>query len=214
MTDIGRSGFWEFDRLLELVRHTRELLDRVLDDGSLPDGGAEFLADHTLPHLETARAGFHGWLRSEGADLAELQYLVRQVAALRVEPPATEADRRAAVAEATAERALRTAGHRPPVVRAAEPWTLAALAHARVVLAFIPRLPDEDVRYPAGRRSYADISPPRGPAELSGRLSELEELLWRTATGRSPAAMDPAFRRTYGFFDVADRLGTQPFRLA
>jgi hypothetical protein len=76
----------------------------------------------------------------------------------------------------------------------------------------MPRIPDEDVRYPAGRRTYADITPPRGPAELAGRLEELERQLWNTAAGRAPDPVDQGFRRAYGFFDAADRLGERAFR--
>jgi hypothetical protein len=75
----------------------------------------------------------------------------------------------------------------------------------------LPRIPDEDVRFPAGRRTYADIPVPRGPAELSDRLDELERSLWQTAAGRRPDPRDPAFRRAYGFFDAADRLGHRAF---
>jgi hypothetical protein len=208
--DLEQSGFSELDRLLELVRRTRELLDAVVDDGVLPEGGAAYLAERTLPHLEGAQAGFHGWLRSEAAGALELQYLLRQVAAMRVEPAGSPAERRAEVIEAALERSLTAATRRgAEALQRAEPWNLAALAHARVVLAFIPRLPETAVRFPAGRRTYADIPTPRGPAELASRLTELEAQLWRTAAGRPPAAIDPAFRRTYGFFDVADRLGAR-----
>jgi len=136
-------------------------------------------------------------------------------AAIRVEGPSTDAERRAAEAEAAAELVL--ASHdarRPAALRLAEPWSLAALAHARVVLAMLPRIADDDVRYPSGRRTYADIAVPRGPAELSDRLEELERSLWRTASGRRPDPADPAFRRAYGFFDAADRLGRRAFGLA
>jgi hypothetical protein len=214
MQDIERSGFSELDRLLELIGRTRELLDAVVDDGSLPDGGAAFLAERTLPHLEAIQAGFHGWLRSDAAGLDELQYLIRQVAAMRVASPATDAERRAAASEAWAERSsdgqLEHGGVRRALVRA-EPWHLAALAHARVVLAVLPRVPEDAVRFRVGRRTYADIPTPRGPAELATRLEELEAQLWRTATGRADPPREPAFRRTYGFFDVADRLGMRAF---
>ena len=214
MDDFERSGFTEIDRLLELVRITRELLDAVVDEGGLPDGGAAFLAERTLPHLEGIQAGFQGWLRSDAAGLDELQYLIRQVAALRVGPPESAAERRAAAAEAVLERAVADrAGsdrRRPALVRA-EPWHLAALGHARVVLALIPRAPDEAVRFRLGRRTYADIPTPRGPAELAERLQELEAQLWQMASGRIVPPLEPAFRRTYGFFDVADRLGLKAF---
>jgi hypothetical protein len=45
------------------------------------------------------------------------------------------------------------------------------------------------------------------------RIVELERQLWRAATGQTPAPMDPAFRRTYGFFDTAERLGRRAFGL-
>ena len=76
------------------------------------------------------------------------------------------------------------------------------------MLAFLPRLPDDAVRFPAGRRTYADIPVPRGPAELSERIDELERELWLTAVGHPAPRTDPAFRRTYGFFDAAERFGT------
>jgi hypothetical protein len=210
MATIDESGFADFDRLLTLVRRTRELLDGALDAGELPDGGADFLADMTLPHLEDVQSGFRGWLRSEGVGLAELQYLLMQAAAARIEPPSTPSEREAAIAEASRE----AAGGRPTLaLKLARTWDLAALAHARVVLACLPRVPEGSVRFPAGRRSYADIAAPHGPAELAERLAELERELWRMAIGRRPAVTDPAFRRTYGFFDAADRLGWKAFAL-
>src|SRR4051812_12792127 len=215
MTDIERSGFSEFDRWLALAKRTRELLDIAIGDGALPEGGADYLADRTLPHVESVQAGFIGWLRSDAAGVDELRYLLGRVAAIRVDGPASEAERRAAEAEAAAEQILAGRdGGRPSALRLAEPWSLAALAHARVVLAMLPRMADDDVRYPAGRRTYADIAVPRGPAELSDRLEELERSMWRTAAGRRPDPADPAFRRAYGFFDAADRLGRRAFGLA
>ena len=215
MRDIEHSGFSELDRLLELIRRTRELLDAVVDEGALPDGGAAFIAERTLPHLEGVQAGFIGSLRAESAGVDELRFLLQQVAALRVDGPRTRAEREAADAEAALEHALAElpgTGARPTQLPRAEPWHLVALAHARVVLAVIPRLPEEAVRFRVGRRTYADIPTPRGPAELAGRLEELEAQLWRTAIGRPAPPVDPAFRRTYGFFDAADRLGLRAFR--
>ena len=212
MSDIEQSGFSEFDRWLGLARRTRELLDAAVDEGGLPAGGADYLADRTLPHLEGVQVGFLGWLRADTAGVAELRYLLGRVASARVEGPADDAERRAAAAEETLERSLAARGARPASsLRGAEPWNLAALAHARVVLAFLPKIPDEEVRYPSGRRTYADIAAPRGPAELAGRLDELERQLWRTATGRTPDPVNPEFRRAYGFFDAADRLGLRAF---
>ena len=212
VSDIEQSGFFEFDRWLGLARRTRELLDAAVDEGGLPAGGADYLADRTLPHLEGVQVGFLGWLRADAAGIAELRYLLGRVAAARVEPPVDDAERRAAVAETSIERSIAARGGRASSpLRSAEPWNLAALDHARVVLAFLPRIPDDEVRYPSGRRTYADITAPRGPAELAGRLDELERQLWRTATGRPPDPVDPGFRRAYGFFDAADRLGLRAF---
>jgi hypothetical protein len=214
MTHLEPTGFGDLDRLAELVRRTRELLDVVAGDGELPAGGADFIAERTLPHLDDVQSGFHGWLRSDSAGPAELRHLLLQVGALRVALPRDAAERRAAVAEALAEAHLRASKEsRPLRLWGAEPWALAALAHARLVLAFLPRVPEEQVRFPAGRRTYADIAVPRGPAELASRIEELEEQLWRAATGHPAAPFDPAFRRTYGFFDAAERLGRRAWGL-
>ena len=212
MAGLDGSGFTQLDRVLQLVRRTRELLDRVVEDGGLPAEDAAFIESTTLPHVEGIQAGFHGWLRSDAADAAELRYLLLQVATMRVAPPINDAERSAALAEAAAEARLGD-GARPPIrLSGAEPWHLAALEHARVVLAFIPRVPEEHVRFPAGRRTYVDIPTPRGPAELASRIGELEAELWKAVTGRPSPPVDPAFRRLYGFFDTADRLGVRAFR--
>jgi len=213
MSDLESSGFSEIDRLLQLVGRTRELLDAVVGDGELPAHGADYLADTTLPHLESVQAGFQGWLRSDSAGIAELRYLLEQVGSLRVTPASGLAEERAAAAEEQAEAAMPWRGT-VSRLRRAEPWHLAALAHARLVLAYLPRLPEAQVRYPVGRRTYADIAIPRGPAELADRIAELERQLWRTASGRATGPRDPAFRRTYGFFDAAERLGARGFGLS
>lgn len=210
MRSMEQTGFLDFDQLLELVRRTRELLDAALDEGELPAGGADYLAAATLPHIEGIEAGFVGWVRTEHAGLDELRYLLSQVARLDRIVPETEAERRAALAEALLERRL---GRGRPRLQRLRPWDLAALTHARVVLGYLPRIPEERVRYPAGLRTYADIPVPRGPAELAERIRELERELWRTATGRPPRPLDPAFKRTYGFFDAAEQLGRRAFGL-
>jgi hypothetical protein len=213
MTEMDRSGFPELDRVLELVRHTRELLDGHVDAGTLPEGGADYLTSTTLTHLEGVQSGFTGWLRSDAADPAELRWILRRAAAFRVHPAISTADQTAATAEIEAERiAAARIGRAMPRLRGAEGWDLAALAHARVVLAWIPRVPEDKVRFRAGRRTYADIASPRTPAELADRIDEIERLLWRIVTGRQPKPADPAFRRTYGFFDTADTLGLGAFR--
>ncbi len=216
MTELERSGFSELDRLLALVRHTRELLDAAAVRRPLPAVDTDYLAETTLPHLEDVQTGFQGSLRSEMAGVEELRFLLAQVAAFRVEEPATPGERRASRAEAAAEERawarLDDTARRPMRIERARSWPLAALTHARVVLATIPRLPEPAVRFPAGRRTYADIPAPRGPAELADRIAELETSLWRIVQDRAAETADPAFRRTYGFFDTADQLGLRGFR--
>lgn len=210
MAELGASGFSQFDRLIALVRRTRELLDVVAADGELPSGGADFLADATLPHVDGIQDGFRGWLRADAAGRAELRYLVGLQGSIRAGEGDGDhrPDREAALAESRLEAAA-DARLRPGSTRLhrSESWHLAALDHARLVLAFLPHLPDDDVRFPTGRRTYADIPVPRGPAELAARIDELERELWRTAVGHAEPRTDPAFRRTYGFFDAAERFG-------
>jgi hypothetical protein len=70
VSDIEQSGFSEFDRWLGLIRRTRELLAAAVDEGGLPAGGADYLADRTLPHVEGLQVGFLGWLRADAASRA------------------------------------------------------------------------------------------------------------------------------------------------
>ena len=104
MAATDRSGFSEFDRVLELVRSTRLVLDGCSRPASCPAGGADFLADATLPHVEAIEAGVRGWLRADMAALDELRYLVARIAESRVGPPGTAAEAEAARAEAERER--------------------------------------------------------------------------------------------------------------
>ena len=209
MAGAERSGFSEFDRLLELVRSTRLVLHSLLGLGELPAGGAEFLAQATLPHVEAIEAGLRGWLRSDMAGIDEQRYLLLQTADARVGPPATPAEALAAAFETERERLRRAElGSR---LTPADAFSIVALAHARLVFASMPGLPSTDVRFPAGRPTYADIPTPRGPAELVARIEELERALWRIASGRPVRPVDPAVRRTYGFFDTAEWLDRRTF---
>jgi hypothetical protein len=207
MADLGSTGFSGFDHLAAVARRTRELLHAVVAEGALPSGGADYIVEATLPHVDGVRDGFHGWLRADAAGVAELRYLIEQLGSIRAGAAAADclspAERMAARAEAEAE--ARVAAH-GPLLREPDFWHLAALAHTRLALALLPHLPEGSVRFPAGRRTYADIPAPRGPAELSERIDELERELWRTATGRGHPPLDPAFRRTYGFFDASEQL--------
>jgi hypothetical protein len=209
MERLERSGFAEFDRLSDLFGRTRLLLDAVWTERDLPSGGSELLATEALPHVEEIEAGFRAWLRAGMADLAELRWLVRQ-AGIVVSTPRDAAEERAALEEQRNAGAPR--GRR--VIDDDVAARLFALAHARLVFAFLPRTAPDDVRFPGGRRSYADIPVPRSPGELALRIEEIERELWRTATGRTPHGDDGAYRRTYGFFDAAERLSSQPFHLS
>jgi hypothetical protein len=209
MERLERSGFAEFDRLSDLFRRTRLLLDAVVTDHDLPHGGSELLATETLPHIEEVEAGFKAWLRAGMADLAELRWLVRQAAIVEASPR-DPAEERAAVEEQHRADSIRARRYLDVAVA----QRLFALAHARLVFAMLPRTPASDVRFPGGRRSYADIASPRSPAELALRIEEIERELWRTATGLPPTDGGGAYRRTYGFFDTAERLSSQPFHLS
>ena len=166
MATIDGSGFSQLDRLLQLVRRTRELLDAVADEGELPEGGAAFIEATTLPHLEGVHTGFHGSLRSDAADAAELRYLLLQVAQLRVGSPEGPAERLAAESEATAERRFLDTRPRTPEIRGIEPWHLAALRARQ----------GRPGRHPPG---------PRGPGPLSGRPQELRRHLLAARPGRA-----------------------------
>lgn len=209
MATTDRSGFWEFDRVLDLIRNTRLVLDELLQAGHLPVGGSALLAEATLPHIEAIEAGIRGWLRSDMADLAELRHLVGRIAESRVDPPGGVAEAEAARVEADRER-LRVI-ELGPRLTPVDGRSLAALDHARIVFAFLPRVPEGEVRFPGRRPTYADIPTPRGPAELIDRIEELERELWRIATGAPVRPVDPAVRRTYAFFDAAERLDQRTF---
>jgi hypothetical protein len=193
MTDIEHSGFSELDRWLGLAKRTRELLDVAIGEGELPAGGADYLAERTLPHVERVQAGFVGWLRSESAGVEELRYLLLRAASLRVDGPNDEAERRAADAEAAAERAVAGAGPTArPALRVPEPWSLAALV-------LLPRPPR---RGPFARRTRSTsrqqvardrTEPDAGhtassPAE-SGRSAFRRRTVLRRRRSARPAAL-------------------------
>jgi len=205
---LSSSGFGDFDRMSALFRRTRALLDAALATGDLPDGGTEVLAHEALPHIEDVEAGFRVWLRAGAADLAELRRLVLH-GGLGLPPASSPAEERAALAEAL--QARHGAGGERDIVPAPV-RRLAALEHARLVFALLPHTAPEDVRFPGPVPSYADIPAPRSPGELALRIEELERQLWWIATGRVPPRTDGSIRRTYGFFDAAERLTSFGFK--
>ncbi|HVM30961.1 MAG TPA: hypothetical protein VM305_09380 [Candidatus Limnocylindrales bacterium] len=208
MAEVLASGFADFDRLVLLYRRTLQVLDELWLTGDLPAGGSEVLATQTLPHVEDMETGFRIWLRASQSDLAELRAMVARAG---VAPqPATSAERRAALIEAMQAAAGRGSAQQ---IQPAPANSLAALELARLVFAMLPATPATEVHYPLGRRTYADITPPRRPSELVERIEELESSLWRVATGSAPRLGDARYRRTYGFFDAAVRLVGRGFML-
>jgi hypothetical protein len=206
MQPFEASGFAEFDRMAALFQRTRELLDLVSAAHELPPEGTEVIATETLPHVEDIEQGFRVWLRAGAVDLAELRSLVARAGVLAPESRSA-AEERAALVETMNEIAAATGSPILPAPARA----LAALQHARLVFALLPHTPAEDVHYPTGRRTYADITPPRRPAELAERIEELERSLWSVATRHTPRLSDSSYRRTYGFFDTAARISGSRF---
>ena len=206
MQQFSGSGFAEFDRMAALFRRTRELLDVVCATNELPDEATELIATETLPYVEDIEQGFRVWLRAGAADLGELRALIAH-AGLAAGRASDVAETRAALIEAMHDVAL--AG--PAEIVPAPVRALSALHHARLVFALLPATPADEVHYPSGRRTYADILPPRRPAELAERIEELERSLWTIATRRHPRLTDGSYRRTYGFFDTAARISDNRF---
>ena len=122
------------------------------------------------------------------------------------------AEARAALIETMHEMA--SSGAVQPEILPAPVRCLAALEHARLVFAILPHTPTEDVHYPIGRRTYADIHAPRGAGQLAERIEELERSLWAVATHRTVRLGDGSYRRTYGFFDTAARISGNRFLAA
>ena len=211
MNPFEATGFAEFDRLAVLFRRTRELLDMIVATGELPAGATEVIAKETLPHVEDIEEGFRVSLRASAAELAELRALVVR-AGLGATEPSSAAEERAALIETMHDVARTSAA--PPGILQPPVRCLAALQHARLVFALLPGTAERDVHYPVGRRTYADISPPRTAAELAERIEELERSLWAVATQRAPRLTDGRYRRTYGFFDTAARISGPGFLAA
>lgn len=203
---LSGSGFADLDRLTELFVRARDVLERVIRQRDLPSDASAFLAGEVLPHVELVEEGFRLSLRASGRDLAELRWLVIRAGVGR---PATD-EPAARVAARAEELAEERAG--PPAVKRFSGRELAAIDHARIIFALLPHLPEGEahwpLRWPHG--GYRDVDPPRRPAEVAARIEELERHVWWTAAGR-PSPGDPAYRRTFGFFDTAAWLGSRVF---
>lgn len=203
------SGYGELDRLGALFARTREVLHAALEEGGIDTRAVALIADEALPHVESIESGFRAWLPSHAAGTSELRGLVRRGGLGGAPGPRDPAEARAALLEAM-QRFLATWTQGPGLVSGAD--LLTAVDHARLVFALVPRTPDPEVHYPAGRRTYADLAAPRGPVELVQRIEELERSLWRLAVARRPPVDAAAYRRTYAFFDTGERLARQGLR--
>lgn len=204
MSEIDSAAFEDFDALALLFGRTRMALDQVLDHGHPNHLDVSLIADQTLPHIEGVEAGFRARLRANDVDMPELRGLVAR-GGLRLPEPRGDAESRAALIEAM--QALSGAGG-PREVVAAPGRELAALEHARIAMALVPRTEPDDVHY-RGRRSYADIAAPRSPGEFVARIEEVERTLWQAAAGRAGRRADSTWRRVYAFFDAGERLSAQ-----
>ena len=189
---IARECLFDMLRLSALFQRTREiLLAYVYRPEAVAEADVEYLAGETLPYIDHVRDGLRWTLRASDADLDELRYLV-QIAELR---PVESWD-----------------SYRPQHLLRPEVWRFTAFQHAKVTFGSVPRMPDEQVSYPSPR-TYVDIHAPRGPAELSDRVDEVERSIWHVATRRSLGQGDQnAFRRTYAFFEVGAWVGTTQLR--
>jgi hypothetical protein len=201
---VSGSGFAEFDRLTALFVRARDVLVKVVREQDLPRESSDFLAASVLPHVELVEEGFRFSLRASGVDLAELRWFVL-AAGIGLPLPDEPMAREAARAEERVERRIR-----PPAVSRPSGGELAAIQHARIVFALLPQLPEGAAHWPRRwpHRGYGDVHPPRRPTELATRIEELERHVWSTAAGR-PSLDDPAYRRTFGFFDTAAWLGSR-----
>ena len=206
MESLATSGFADFDRMAALFRRTRQLLHVVSSTNEVSAEATEVIATETLPHVADIEEGFRVWLRAGAVELGELRALIARAGVGTPEAHGA-AEERAALIETMHEVALAARTELVP----APARELAALGHARLVFALLPQTPPEDVHFPVGRRTYADISAPRRPAELAERIEELERSLWSVATRHSPRLTDAAYRRTYGFFDTAARISGSQF---
>ena len=203
MSEISPQAFADFDALTALFGRTRRVLDEVMSRGDPSAAGSSLLASETLPHIEEVESGFKASLRTSEGDVDELRVLVQQGGLLMPEPR-DDPEARAALIEAM--QAISGAGG-PKGLVAAAGRDLAALDHARIAMAMLPRIDAAKVRFP-GRPSYVDIAPPRSASEFVVRIEEVERTIWRVASGRRFQRGDPGWRRVYAFFDAGERLST------
>jgi len=206
MTSETLGPFGDLAAIGAVFARTLGVLDTLLSDGSVSDEAGTVLADAALPHIESVEAAFRSRVRAGDVDREQLRDLVR-LGGLGPPPPRDAPEVRAALIEAI--QALSGAGGERRLVRPVG-RDLAALDHAQLAMALVPRTAAEDVRFP-GWGSYADISPPRNPTEFVSRIEELERHLWHAATGRGDDLPRSGWRRVYAFFDTGDAIASTAF---
>ena len=95
---------------------------------------------------------------------------------------------------------------------------LLAFGMALVALAALPRLPAEAITFPHNYHrppTYADIPAPVTAGEILTRIEEIEQMIWRFATGRWNQLVRHRYgplRRTYGFFESSAVLAGEQIR--
>ncbi len=185
--DFVRPDSVELLDVAGLYVETRAILQEHLRERLEPNRATTFLAERTLPHVESMRLGMRWTVRGHHGGVHELRYVVGSDIGL--DDPS---DARA-----------------PGNLSEADVRCLAALLHARVVMAWIPTFPREAITYP-GPLGYHDIQAPRGPAELKDRLEELERGVWEIALGTPrPRIQHGRYRRVYAFFEAGAWLALQ-----
>ncbi|HLB12243.1 MAG TPA: hypothetical protein VJO15_04715 [Dehalococcoidia bacterium] len=184
----GQSVLFELLYLANISHATRGyMVEYMSSSGWLSSEGVEYLATSTLSHIEDMHDGFTWTLRASEAELDELRYLLVGYSPL----------------EGQDEAHCHSVVVPPEVMRQVQ-----ALQHAKVVFGVIPRLPQGQATFP-DQRSYFDIMPPKGVADLCDRIVELERGVWDTAMRKPPDSTDlSSFRRVFGFFDAAAWLAT------
>ena len=156
----------------------------------LPAGGSAFYGGATLPRIESDRPkpAFAAGCGPTWPVWTSCATLVGRIAGSRVVATGEkEAEARAASSRrpTSAPRSPISAAASP----AAAPQPAAALAHARLVFAFPPRVPASEVRFPQRAPDLRRHPAPRGPAALVARIG-LGARLWRIARG-APSASRP-----------------------
>ncbi len=190
----------DFQAISVVVHQTLETLARRLQAAERKPSQREssiFFA--AVDYLSQAREGFFLSLRAGAVpDRAELAYLLRQalgdwewIGELGID-----------LAEPTRVEQVRS--------------QLIAFAMAAVAIGMLPRFPPEQATFPSVgplvRPGYADIPPPRSPAQWLDRIEEVEQVTWHAGIEPVVQLETEPLRRTYGFYEVSAWLAEEHLR--